>query len=134
MNEKVKLLEFRINCSEDGYLIAIENSKEIPFDIKRVFYIYGTKEGIVRGKHANRESRFVLISLAGSCKVRTHDGINEEFFLLDSPEKALYLDKMVWKDMYEFSKDSVLLVLTDQPYSSSEYIRSFEEFLKIVKG
>lgn len=131
-NEKVKLLNFKVNCSEDGFLIALENNKEIPFELKRIFYIYGTKKDVIRGKHANKFSRFVLISVSGSCKVKTHDGYNEEIFILDEPTKGLYLDKMIWKEMYDFSSDCVLLVLTDQFYNSEEYIRSFEEFLKEV--
>ncbi|MCX8163723.1 MAG: FdtA/QdtA family cupin domain-containing protein [Candidatus Micrarchaeota archaeon] len=133
LTEKVKLLDFKINCSEEGFLIALENNKEIPFELKRVFYIYGTKKGVVRGKHANKFSRFVLIPVSGSCKVKTHDGNNEEIFILNTPTKGLYLNKMVWKEMYDFSPDCVLLVLTDQYYSSEEYIKSFDEFLKIVK-
>lgn len=129
--ENVQIINFKINCNEDGVLIALENNKEIPFDIKRIFYIYGTKQSIVRGKHANKYSRFLLISVNGSCKVKTHDGKIEKNFVLDDPSKGLFLDRMVWKDMYDFSSDCVLLVLTDVPYDDTEYVRDFDEFLKI---
>lgn len=124
MNEKYKLINFNEFGDESGKLIAIENSENIPFDIKRVFYIYGTKNGVVRGQHANKISRFVLIALSGSCKVRVYDMESkvEEKFLLNTPKIGLYLDKMVWKDMYEFSEDCVLLVLSDSEYIKDEYI------------
>ncbi len=130
MTEKVKEIIFKTNTNEDGNLIAIEQNKDIPFEIKRIFYIFGTKGDKIRGEHANARSEFVLISVAGSCKVRTHDGKNEHFFDLDSPEKGLYLNKLVWKDMYQFSPDCVLLVVTNELYDPSEYILNYEKFLK----
>ncbi|RHF69174.1 sugar 3,4-ketoisomerase [Fusobacterium mortiferum] len=122
--KRYKIINFNEFGDENGKLIAIENSKHIPFDIKRVFYIYGTKNGVVRGQHANRISRFVLICLSGSCEVKIYDKEEkiEENFILDSPKKGLYLDRMIWKDMYNFSKDCVLLVLSDSEYIKDEYI------------
>lgn len=124
MSEKYKLINFDEFGDESGKLVAIENSKNIPFDIKRTFYIYGTKEGIVRGQHANKISRFVLICLSGSCEVKVYDLDKkiEENFVLDSPKKGLYLDRMIWKDMYNFSENCVLLVLSDSEYIKDEYI------------
>lgn len=124
MSEKYKLINFNEFGDESGKLVAIENRKNIPFDIKRTFYIYGIKEGIVRGQHANKISRFVLICLSGSCEVKVYDMEEkiEENFVLDSPKKGLYLDRMIWKDMYNFSKDCVLLVLADSEYIKDEYI------------
>lgn len=124
MKEKYRLINFNEFGDINGKLIAIENSKNIPFDIKRIFYIYGTKYGIVRGQHANKISRFILICLSGNCEVKVYDMEEkiEEKFVLDSPQKGLYLDRMVWKDMYNFSKDCVLLVLSDSEYIKNEYI------------
>lgn len=124
MNEKYKIINFNEFGDENGKLVAIENSENIPFDIKRVFYIYGTKERIVRGQHANKISRFVLICLSGSCEVKVYDMEEkiEENFVLDSPKKGLYLDRMIWKDMYNFSEDCVLLVLSDSEYMKDEYV------------
>lgn len=122
--KKYEIINFNEFGDASGKLVAIENGKNIPFDIKRTFYIYGTKEGIVRGQHANKISRFVLICLSGSCEVRVYDMEEkiEENFILDSPKKGLYLDRMIWKDMHNFSKDCVLLVLSDSEYIKDEYI------------
>lgn len=123
MEKKYKLLEFPELGDERGHLVVIENLKDIPFDIKRIFYIYGTKPNVVRGQHANRISKFVLINLCGSCKIKVDDGKNEEVIVLDKPHHGIYLDRMVWKDMYDFSEDSILLVLSDSPYIKDEYVR-----------
>ena len=124
MKEKYKLISFNEFGDENGKLVAIENSKNIPFDIKRIFYIYGTEENTIRGQHANKISRFVMICLSGSCEVKVYDMDEkiEEKYKLNTPNQGLYLDRMIWKDMYNFSKDCVLLVLSDSEYIKDEYI------------
>ncbi len=107
--EKFRILEFSEYGDENGNLVAIENNKNIPFEVKRLFYIYGTKNKVIRGQHANKYSEFILVNVAGKCEVLVDDGIKKENIILDKPYKALYLDKMVWKDMHSFSQDSVLL-------------------------
>lgn len=97
--------------------------KDIPFEIKRIL----TKPYVIRGQHANKVSRFILINLSGECKVKVNDGKNEEVFILNKPSQGIYLDRMVWKDMYDFSEDSILLALSDSEYISDEYIRNIEE-------
>lgn len=129
-----KLIEFIERGNETGKLVAIESNKEIPFSIKRIFYIYGAKGNIVRGQHANKNSEFVLINVAGNCKVRLFDGQNEQIVVLDKPNVGLYIPKMVWKDMYDFSNDSVLLVLSNYLYDSNEYIRDMNVYKSIVKN
>ena len=100
------------------------------FDIKRIFYIYGSDKDVIRGQHANRESEFVLINVAGTSKVRVKDGKgNEAVYSLNRPHTGIYLPKMIWKDMYDFSYDSVLLVLSSTHYNSNEYIRDYNEYL-----
>lgn len=128
--KKYKLLSFPQLGDDRGHLVVVEGMKNIPFEIKRMFYIYGTKENVIRGQHANRKSEFVLINLAGSCKIKVNDGKNEEILILDKPHEGIYLDRMVWKDMYDFSKDSILLVLSNQSYDSEEYVRNYIEFKK----
>lgn len=128
--DKCKLLQFKELGDDRGNLIVVEGEESIPFAIKRVFYIYNSDSGVVRGEHANRESEFVLINVSGSSKVRISDGKVEDMVLLDKPGKGLYIPKMVWKDMYDFSEDSVLLCLASTHYNSEEYIRDFEEFRK----
>ena len=119
---------------ERGKLVAIEGNQAIPFEIKRVFYIYDSDATVVRGQHANRESEFVLINVAGQSKVRITDGTEEFVVELNKPMMGVYIPKMIWKDMYDFSADSVLLVLASTHYDGNEYIRNYEEYLKIMKG
>ena len=132
---EVKLLQFQENGDERGRLVVVEGGLDIPFEIKRVFYIYGSDSEVVRGKHANRRSEFVLINVAGSSKVRVIDPSgNEVVISLTRPHTGIYLPAMVWKDMYDFSSDSVLLVLASEHYDPDEYIRDFDDFQRVVKN
>ncbi len=129
----VRMLEFPQRGDERGHLVIVEGNKDIPFDIKRIFYIYGSEKDVIRGNHANRNSEFVLINVAGKSKVKVKDGKgNEAVFSLERPHTGIYLPKMVWKEMYDFSEDSVLLCLASTYYDAKEYIRDYSEFLKII--
>ncbi len=131
--EKVKSLEFPEFGDERGHLVVVEGMNNIPFDIKRVFYIYGSDSTVVRGQHANKKSEFVLINVAGTSKVKVLDGKgNEIIYCLNRPHTGIYLPTMVWKDMYDFSADSVLLCLASERYDASEYIRDYQVFVKEV--
>ena len=130
--KRYEILDFPQLGDARGHLVVIEGMKNVPFDIKRIFYMYGTEENVVRGQHANKLSEFVLVNLCGMCKIYVDDGKNQEVILLDKPHKGIYLEKMVWKNMYDFSKDSVLLVLSSEVYDTREYIRDYEEFQKLV--
>lgn len=131
----VQMLAFPQHGDERGHLVVVEGMKDIPFDIKRVFYIYGSDPDVVRGCHANRKSEFVLINVAGQSKVRARDGLgNEAVFSINRPHTGLYLPKMIWKDMYDFSPDSVLLVLSSEAYDPDEYIRDYDAFVREVNG
>ena len=129
-----KILELPKITDGRGNLSIIEQLKHCPFEIKRVFYIYGSDATVVRGQHANLNSEFVLINVAGTSKVKITDGKKEDIVVLDKPMKGVYLPKMVWKEMYDFSPDSVLLVLTNTHYDGKEYIRDYNDYLKIVKN
>lgn len=131
--KSVHMLEFQQRGDERGHLVVVEGKTDIPFDIKRVFYIYGSDDTVVRGQHANKRTEFVLINVAGQSKVRVQDGKgNEAVFILNRPHTGIYLPKMVWKDMYDFSSDSVLLCLASEHYDAEEYIRDYNEFAAIV--
>lgn len=130
IESKYKILEFPELGDERGNLVVIEGGIQIPFDIKRIFYIYGSDDTVVRGQHANRQSEFVLINVSGTSKVRVDDGYEERIIELNKPKMGIYLDKMVWKDMYDFSPDSVLIVLANTHYDGSEYIRDYDEYIK----
>ncbi|MCI8417874.1 MAG: WxcM-like domain-containing protein [Lachnospiraceae bacterium] len=134
IKEQYRILEFGDLGDERGNLVVVEGSMDIPFDIQRVFYIYGSDNEVVRGQHANRKSEFVLINVSGTSKVRVDNGFEEEIIELNRPRMGLYLPTMLWKDMYDFSEDSVLLVLANTHYDGSEYIRDYEEYLKEVGG
>ncbi len=133
MEKAVQMLEFQEKGDKRGRLVIVEGMKDIPFDVKRIFYIYGTQKDVVRGQHANLRSEFVLINVAGKSKVRVKDGKgNEGIFSLNRPHTGIYLPNMVWKDMYDFSEDSVLLVLASEHYDAEEYIRDYDKFVEIV--
>lgn len=132
--DKPYMLQFPQHGDERGWLVVIEGVNDVPFDIKRIFYIYGSDESVIRGRHANRKSEFVLINVCGSCKVKTNDGRgNEDIFILDKPHAGIYIPKLVWKDMYDFSEDSILLCLASEYYDPEEYIRDMDEFLSEMR-
>ena len=130
LQERCPILHFGDLGDERGKLVVIEGGQAIPFEIKRVFYIYDSDATVVRGQHANRESEFVLINVAGKSKVRITDGEEEFVAVLDRPMMGIYIPKMVWKDMYDFSPDSVLLVLASTHYDGGEYIRDYDTYLQ----
>lgn len=134
MKYEPKLIEFAQKGDERGYLVVCEGSgKDIPFEIKRIFYIYGSDKDVVRGQHANKYTDFVLINVAGTSKVKVRDGKGmEKVFSLERPHTGIFIPHMVWKDMYDFSDDSVLLCLASTHYDNEEYIRDYEEFVKLV--
>ena len=130
LKDKCKIINFKDLGDERGKLVVIEGNKDIPFDIKRAFYIYNSDHDVIRGQHANRESEFVLINVAGSSKVRITDSKEEFIVELNKPMMGVYIPKMIWKDMYDFSQDSVLLVLASTHYNGEEYIRDYNDYLK----
>lgn len=127
-------IDLKKHIDNRGALVAIEGDLDIPFKIKRIFYIYGTKGENPRGNHANRRSEFVLINLAGKCKVRVDDGKGrQEVYELLAPDFGIYIPNMCWKEMYDFSPDAVLLVLASEHYDPEEYIYSYEEFVDSIE-
>lgn len=132
LSEKYHKLEFKQCGDERGHLVVVEGNQDIPFDIKRVFYIYGSDSNVIRGQHANRKTEFVLINVSGTSKVKVDDGFSKEIVELNKPHMGIYLSEMLWKDMYDFSNDSVLLVLASEHYDTNEYIRDYQEFLHEV--
>ena len=130
VTEQCKVLNFADLGDERGKLVVVEGEQHIPFAIQRVFYIYGSDSEVVRGQHANRESEFVLINVGGTSKVRIDNGHSEAVIELNKPMMGLYIPTMVWKDMYDFSEDSILLVLASTHYDGGEYIRNYEDYKK----
>ena len=117
-----------------GSLVAIESEQNVPFGLRRVFYIFATQEGVVRGLHAHRRLRQVAVCLSGSCRFILDDGKKREEVVLDKPSEGLLIDRMVWNEMHDFTPGCVLLVLADDHYDESEYIRDYGCFLKAVEN
>lgn len=134
LKEQYKILEFRDLGDERGKLVVVEGGDDIPFEIQRVFYIYGSDSEVIRGQHANRNSKFILINVGGTSKVKMDNGFETEIIELNKPRMGLYIDTLVWKDMYDFSEDSILLVLANTHYDGSEYIRDYNAYLNEVGG
>lgn len=117
-----------------GQLVALEECKNVPFVIKRVYYIYDTLSGVRRGFHAHRKLQQLLICVHGSCRIHLDNGFETAEVLLDKPHEGLYISNSIWREMYDFSPDAVLLVLASELYDEADYIRNYEEFLEYVKG
>ncbi|GMN99929.1 sugar 3,4-ketoisomerase [Parageobacillus thermoglucosidasius] len=128
----IRFIDFKIMGDERGSLISLEQNKNIPFEIKRVYYIFNTKKGVRRGFHAHKKLKQVLIAVKGSCKIHLDDGFDTKEIVLDNPSKGLYLDSLVWREMYDFSDDCVLLVLASEFYTEEDYIRNYDDFKKHV--
>ena len=125
------LLELNQLGDERGLLTVIEESITIPFEIKRVYYIYGTGGGVVRGCHAHYKTRQLLVSVSGSCTISLDDTRRKMKVKLDSPTKALLLEPNDWHEMINFSPDCVLLVLASHLYDSEDYIRDYSKFIEV---
>ena len=132
---KVKMLEFSEKGDERGRLVIIEGGQDIPFEVKRVFYIYDTKRGTPRGQHANKKSEQMLICVSGSCRVKVDNGKGmQEVYELNTPEQALYTGTMLWREMYDFSGGCVLMVIASEYYNPEEYIRDYDKYIELVNG
>ena len=121
-----------VRGDERGSLIAIEQSDTVPFEVARAYYLYGTQPGVIRGLHAHRSFVQFAVSLFGSCAMLLDDGSRRETVTLDDPSMGLLLPAMVWHEMADFSPDCVLLVLADAPYDEADYIRDYDEFLRLA--
>lgn len=124
---------FQPHGDERGMLVALEEFKDIPFRIKRVYYMYQTAEGVVRGYHAHKKLEQILVCIHGSCKIRLDNGTEKKVVLLERPYEGLYVANNMWREMYDFSSDAVLLVFASELYDESDYIRDYDEFLKFIK-
>ncbi|EKO3735535.1 WxcM-like domain-containing protein [Vibrio metschnikovii] len=128
----VKLISFESLGDHRGSLVALEQNKNIPFEIKRIYYIFDTKQGVVRGLHAHKALKQVAIALKGSCRFVLDDGMTKEEIILDCPTKGILIDSCLWREMHDFSEDCVLMVLASEHYDESDYIRDYSEFLECV--
>lgn len=123
---------FQPHSDERGQLIALEEYVDIPFKIKRVYYMYDIAKGVRRGYHAHRQLEQILICIHGKCKVHLDNGKETKEVLLEKPNEGLYIANYMWREMYDFSEDAVLMVLASEVYDEEDYIRDYDEFLKIA--
>jgi dTDP-4-dehydrorhamnose 3,5-epimerase-like enzyme len=128
MSALVRYIDFDVRGDEKGWLVALESERNIPFPIKRAYYIFDTQPGVRRGKHAHRTLRQAMICMAGSVKVLLDDGATQETVHLDRNDRALMLDPMVWHEMFDFSPGCVLLVLAETWYDEADYLRDYAQF------
>jgi dTDP-4-dehydrorhamnose 3,5-epimerase-like enzyme len=128
---QVKLIEFSAITDGRGSLISLEELKNVPFVIRRVYYMYGMEASQERGKHAHKELEQLIICLFGGCTIILDDGRDRQTVNLDNPSKGLYIEKNIWREMKNFSEKCVLLVLASEYYHENDYIRDYGEFRKL---
>jgi dTDP-4-dehydrorhamnose 3,5-epimerase-like enzyme len=129
----IKLIEFNRLGDDRGGLISLEQNQNIPFDIKRVYYIFDTKEGVARGFHAHKDLQQVAICVKGSCRFILDNGVQSESVILNKPNIGLFINSMIWREMHDFSEDCVLMVLASNNYDEADYIRDYDHFLGCIK-
>jgi len=130
----IKIVSFKSLGDERGSLVSLEGNKSVPFDIKRVYCIFGAKEGVSRGFHAHRNLKQVAVCVAGSCRFVLDNGKQREEVVLDKSTIGLLINDLTWREMYDFSPDCVLMVLASEYYDESDYIRDYDEFLEVVNA
>ncbi|MBF4374939.1 MULTISPECIES: sugar 3,4-ketoisomerase [Vibrio] len=129
----INLIEFKSLGDDRGGLVSLEGNNNIPFNIKRVYYIFNTKDGVSRGFHAHKDLQQVAICIKGSCRFLLDDGQQKETVLLDRANVGLYIDSMKWREMHDFSEECVLMVLASHHYDEADYIRDYNEFLQEIR-
>lgn len=130
----INLIDFKSLGDDRGQLVALEGNKNIPFEIKRVYYLTGTKPGVPRGFHAHKQLEQIAVCVSGKCRMILDDGFRKEEVWLDSPAKAISINKMIWHEMHDFSEECVLLVIASDHYDESDYIRNYLDFSGMVKS
>ena len=128
----IKIINFPSIGDNRGSLVAMETMDKIPFNIKRVYFIFDTQENVSRGFHSHKNLQQVAVCVAGKCRMTLDDGKKREDVWLDSPNKGIFIDKYIWREMHDFSEDCVLLVLASEHHIESDYIRSYEDFKTAV--
>lgn len=130
----INIIEFNHLGDDRGGLVSLEQNQNIPFDIKRVYYIFDTKQGVARGFHAHKDLQQVAICVKGSCRFILDNGIQRKSVILDKPNIGLFINSMMWREMYDFSDDCVLLVLASDYYDEADYIRDYGDFLWKIRN
>lgn len=129
-----QLLDFKSIDDERGQLVALEAMKNIPFQIKRIYYMTGLDPQYPRGFHAHKQLKQVAVCLKGRCRFVLDNGSKREEVWLDTPAQGLFISEMVWREMHDFSDDCVLIVLASEYYAEDDYIRDYQQFNKEVNN
>jgi len=129
---ETKFYNLQVRGDDRGSLTVVEGNIDIPFEIKRVYYIFQTKMDVRRGFHAHKKLEQIAICVAGSCKFHLDNGRETSEVLLDSPSRGLYVGKMIWREMYDFTPDCVLMVFASEHYSEADYIRNYDDFKAVI--
>ena len=129
-----KIIELPKIVDSRGNLTFIEELRHVPFEFKRVYYLYDVPGGSLRGAHGHKSLEQFIISMSGSFDVILDDGKNKKTYQLNRPDYGLYISPMTWRDVTNFSSGAVCLVLASEYYDESDYIRDYDEFLAVVKG
>lgn len=128
----IKTINFPSIGDNRGSLVAMETMDKISFNVKRVYFIFDTQKNVSRGFHAHKDLQQVAVCVSGKCRMTLDDGKKREDVWLDSPNKGIFIDKYIWREMHDFSIDCILLVLASDHYLESDYIRSYDQFLRIT--
>ena len=129
----IKMFHFPPHGDDRGQLVAIEEGIDLPFDVRRVYYIYDTLPGVRRGFHAHLKLEQILLCVNGSCKIHLDDGYETAEVVLNKPNEGLYISNNMWREMYDFSEGAVLLVLASEHYDEADYIRNYDAFIEMVR-
>jgi|TARA_R110002124_G_scaffold241181_3_gene406455 dTDP-4-dehydrorhamnose 3,5-epimerase-like enzyme len=128
----IKFIQLQSHGDDRGSLVSLEEEKNVPFPIKRVYYVFNTKESVRRGFHAHSKLKQLAIAVKGSCRFLLDDGKEKIEVLLDNPAQGLFIESFLWREMYDFSEDCVLMVLADGLYDESDYVRDYDVFLSLI--
>ena len=131
---QIKFLQLQTHGDERGSLVSLEEDNNIPFSIKRVYYLFKTCQDVRRGFHAHKKLKQVAIAVRGSCRFLLDDGNEKIELMLDNPAQGLLIESFMWREMYDFSEDCVLMILADSHYDENDYIRNYDDFLDIVQN
>lgn len=127
-----RIIDIRKYTDTRGYLSVIEGGKDIPFEIKRIYYLYMVPEA-ARGAHAHKQLQQLMVATSGSVHVTLDDGINKKTFVLDKPWKGLHVVPGLWRDLDNFAGGTVCMVLASEHYAEEDYIRNYDEFIEYKK-
>lgn len=129
-----KLETFTVHGDHAGNLVALEQGRDFDFEVKRIYYIWGTEKNAIRGRHAHHNLKQMIICLSGQCDFTLDNGVKRETFHLCSPTQGLYIEDFVWREFTEFSRDCIVMVLASEHYDATDYIKDYAQFLEIIRA